>query len=163
MKLKKKALLYDISNLAFIIAETYAVPQKSCPYVCITDICEEGNRDRVARMLGLAYSIVVDTLRPILDMPPLSLCHDFSKDVKDYPLKFADSPQGSSLTDAARLHIIETVREFMVTMVMADWLSIVYPPAASIWKEKALALKNALAQAAKTGSPAAFSRYIPPL
>ena len=134
MKLKKKALLYDIANIAYVIADT---GDTSHALHRVQDICQDGNIHRVARILGLAYSRILDVLAPVLNPLTIDICRDASASPHDYIIDFSDSPSLKfSLTPEKRLRIKETAHEYMVAMVLYDWLSITLPPAADVWKFK---------------------------
>lgn len=134
MKLKQSALLYDISNLAYIIADTHE--ENNFSIHRIRDICEDGNIDRVARILGLAYSNIVNLLKPVLTGDSLALNHDTSRKVRDYEFRFSTSRQ-FSISPETKITIKETIREYMVTFVLADWLAVTFPEIADVWKYKA--------------------------
>lgn len=136
MKLKKASLIYDISNLAFVIGDV----GDDAPHIIhqLRDICQEGNVDRVARILGLAYSKVLNVLSPILKDTTPSLCHDFSASVHDYVFDFDESASNAfNVSPEKKFELKETIREFMVCFVLADWLSITYPEMAETWKKRA--------------------------
>lgn len=164
MKLLKKALLYDISNIAWTVAdcpgiETHALHQ-------VRDICQEGNIDRVSRVLGLAYSQILSVLFPILKAPGINIDRDISKHPRDYVLIFRDDRcLKFFLTQELKLRIKETCHEYMVAMVLADWLAITLPEAAEVWKERALACFEALreiANSAMISSASSFRRKLSP-
>ena len=135
MLIKKKALLYDISNLAYVIADTGQPLNHGLHRV--RDICQEGNLDRVARILGLAYSEICAILAPILRSPDLDTEADNSRKPHDYCFTFKNEGELQySLTSEIKLALTETCREYMVSMVLADWLSITLPEAADVWKFK---------------------------
>lgn len=140
--------MYDIANQAYIIASVYENMEKPVPYVRITDICESGNQDRVARVLGLAYARLADLLSPVLDVMLPRLEYDYSKNIHDYEFTFSPHKCGLTISPEKKLKIKETIREFMVCMVLADWLGTVLPIAADIWKDRAqecvLALETAI-------------------
>ena len=143
MILKKKALLYDIANLAYIIADTGETDNHSLHQV--RDICEEGNIDRVSRVLGLAYSQILSVLFPILQSPKIEINRDQSAQPHDYEISFrCDGALKYRLTSEKKLEIKETCHEYMVCMVLADWLGVVYPVAADVWRFRAEKAMEAL-------------------
>lgn len=159
MKLKKETLIYDISNLAYIIADTGDHQNHGLHRVA--DICQEGNIDRVARRLGHAYTHVIDTLAPIIEKPKLNLDTDWSAVARDYEIRFLKE---AALTLQRKLRIKECMREFMVSFVLADWLSFTLPEAADIWRQRALEAKDSLGAYAETAyARPAFRRRISPL
>lgn len=136
MKLKKKALLYDIENIAYVIADNHKADDTSIHRV--RDICREGNIDRVARVLGLAYSQILVALSPITVSLPINENHDLSLHPHDYEINFrTDGDFKNLLTPEIKLKIKETAHEYMVAMVLDDWLAITFPVAADVWKYKA--------------------------
>ena len=154
MKLKKKALLFDIANMAYIIADTHKYDRHALHRV--RDICEEGNIKRVSRILGLSYSTLLSVMFPILESPKLSLDRVNSSSPHDYCFNFCrDTKTGFSLTPERKLKLKEICHEYMVCMVLADWLGVTFPEAVEVWKfraEKALeAIKETVAEV-MTGS-----------
>lgn len=144
MKLKHQSLLYDIENMAFVIADT--VEKDRHALHCVRDICREGNIDRVSRMLGLAYSKIMAVLSPVILSPGMSLEHDFSLHPHDYAINFKTTRAFRYvLTPEIKLKIKETAREYMVCMVLADWLGVTLPEAADVWKYRADLALEALA------------------
>ena len=132
MKIKGEALLYDIANLAYVIADTGDYLNHGLHRV--TDVCEEGNRDRVARVLGHAYAYAIDALAAVTEPPKIDINRDWSAKVRDYEIKFR---KDCGLSPQRKIRIKECVQEYMVTMVLSDWLGFTYPESADIWQEKA--------------------------
>ena len=133
MKLKKKALLYDIANMAYMIADTGEYLNHSLHRV--RDICEEGNIDRVSRVLGLAYANLLTALLPVITPRKIDLDKDTSADPHNYEICFRhDEAMKYVLTKEVQLKIKETSHEYMVCMVLADWLAVTLPEAADVWK-----------------------------
>lgn len=156
MKLTQSSLLYDISNLAYVIADTGDTLNHGLHRVA--DICEEGNRDRVARVLGHAYVHILDSLAAVVEKPRLDLNRDWSAGVRDYEINFL---KDCRLSPQRKLRIKECVREYMVCMVLADWLSFTFPEAASIWEERAREELESLKALLPEGN--AFTRKISPI
>lgn len=133
MKISYKALLYDISNMAFVIADTddYSVHS----HHRVRDIVQEGNIDRVSRVLGLSYAEILGVLSPIVKDPRIDIGKDISEEPRDYYINFReDGNLKYQLTKEKRLLIKETSHEYMVCRVLADWLGITLPAAADVWK-----------------------------
>ena len=156
MKLLHSSLIYDISNLAYVIADTGDTLNHGLHRV--TDICQAGNRDRVARVLGHAYVHILDALAAVVEKPRLDINHDWSAHLRDYEFKFR---KDCSLSPHKKLRIKECAREYMVSMVLADWLSITYPEAADIWQQKAREALDGFSVIIDCFPP--FSRKISPL
>lgn len=135
MKIKKSALLYDIQNLAFVIADNNDNLNHGLHRV--RDICQDGNLDRVSRMLNLAYAEILNYLAPILIPPSIDLSRDYAADPHDYELIWtSDTPLATSITPEIKMKIKESCHEYMVCRVLADWLTVTFPEAAEEWKLK---------------------------
>ena len=162
MKIRKKALLYDIANMAYMIADTGEPLNHSLHKV--RDICEEGNIDRVSRILGIAYAEILNVLSPVMSPSGLNPCRDNSSVPHDYSIEFSDNEfLRFRLTTERKLKIRERAHEYMVGMALADWLGMTLPPAADVWKERAeeaiCSLKELVASV-MAGSAAGFRRRI---
>lgn len=159
MLIKKKALLYDISNIAFTIADTGNDLDHTLHRV--RDICEEGNIDRVARILGLAFTRVAVILGPLIHPVDLDVDKDWSYIPRNYELNFK-----MDLSYEKLLKIKETVHEYMVSLVLADWLSITYPQVSSLWNIRAedtlSSLSEVVAEIISQGSSCTLTRKISP-
>lgn len=164
MKLKKKALLYAISNMAYVIADEGDPSDHSLHRV--RDICEDGNIDRVSRVLGLAYSNILSVLIPLIESPRMDINRDNSEIPHDYEINFrCDSNLKFSFTKERKLKIKETAFEYMVSMVLADWLGVTYPIAADVWKfraQQALEVLKEEAGSVMTGFSCGFRRKTSP-
>lgn len=135
MKLLKKALIYDISNMAYMIADT---GDNHHTLHRVRDICEEGNISRVSRILGSAYATILNLLSPILEASGLNPDRDLSAKPRDYEIKFKSGLNfRHSITPEIKLRIKEMSHEYMMSMVLADWLAMTLPPAADVWKFRA--------------------------
>ena len=165
MKLLKKALLYDISNMAYMIADTGYSSDHSLHKV--RDVCEDGNIDRVARILGLAFADIVNILHPLAISPEWREDKDFSAKPGNYEIIFRSGSRGAChVTVEQKMKIKETSHEYMVAMVLADWLEMTLPEAADVWKDRALEAKSNLEEivssVAVTSFGAVFSRRLSP-
>lgn len=127
--------------MAYMIADTGDEQNHNLHKV--RDICQDGNIDRVARILGLAYSQVLLVLSPIIRPPHINEHRDTSASPHDYRIDFREGRNMRfAVTPETKLKVKETVHEYMVSMVLADWLAVTLPPAADVWKyrsEQALA------------------------
>ena len=164
MKIEYKTLLYDISNLAFVIADNG--DDGNHPLHRVRDIVEDGNIDRVARVLGLAYARILGVLSPLIRSPRIDICRDISAQPHDYFINFrGDGHYRFRLTKELKLRIKETAHEYMVCMVLADWLDITLPPAADVWRYRAegcIEALNDMAASVSGLSTAAFGRTLSP-
>ena len=165
MILRRKALLYDIANMAYTIADTGEHTRHTLHRV--RDICQDGNIDRVNRILALTFSKVLTVLLPVLK-PPRRLkslpCGEDSE--KDFPIHLRkDGNMKFIITQEIEMNIKETVHEYMVCMVLGDWLAITLPEAADVWRyraEKALQTLLDLATSLTLSSSRTLRRQLSP-
>lgn len=120
--LKRDELLYDIKNMAYTEGETLKNMGDEIKSR-VQDICEEGNIDRVNRMLEMAhaecvellYSYTKDAIEPITwqnDEPKCACCKVYSIEMR--------MPVAMSQTTVTLLR--NCVHDYMVDYVLADWL-----------------------------------------
>lgn len=152
--LKKEKLLYDISNLAYVISDTGETDHKLHQ---VADICESGNIDRVARILGLAYAKVQSVLSPVLNIREVRHDYDFSVIPRNYVFHLRDK----ILSYDRILKIKETAYEYMVCMVLKDWLQITLPTVSGVWQDRAERCLEALEGMA--GVTVNVVRRVPPM
>ena len=162
MKITRQSIIYDICNLAYVIADCDDSEKHSLHQ--LRDVCEEGNIDRVARVLGLAYADILAVLMPVITSPEFDINRDSSASPHDYIFCFReDEPFGRILTKEVILKIKETAREYMVCMVLSDWLGITLPDKAEPWKIRSRDALESLKTTVKTAlnpSVAYFRRAI---
>jgi len=131
---KRSELLYDIQNYAYIegdIKQTDDEHQKHQVF----DIVEDGNVDRVTRVLDLAFAQCVEACYPY---SKTEVCNDAYADdtlepVDNYML-YLLVPHDMSATTINLL--CKTIHELLVYKVMADWLSITKPESVATWQNK---------------------------
>ena len=131
---KRDQLLYDIKNYAYIEGSVMDTESNHNRHM-VQDVGEEGNVDRVTRVLNLTVAKCRELLYPYtknelhrtelndnLREPPvygivLSVPHDFSQ---------------------TTLYMLENlIHEYLVCKAVSDWLSITNPAKAQIWEAKA--------------------------
>lgn len=137
---KREELLYDIKNLAYVeadIMETDDAHQRHQVF----DIGEDGNVDRVTRMLDLAFATCVELCYPYAKTPArdhMEITDTFYEtDVYILSLRV---PEDFSATSHILLE--HMIHEILVDSVLADWLSITKPGAEAKWLEKLQTLKD---------------------
>lgn len=144
----RSSLLYDISNLAFVVGDVASDFHTPHSLHQIFDICAPGNIDRVNRLLDLAFAETCTILRKIISG---------SAHCRDYQLIL----KYGKVSCEWKRRLQETIREFMTAKVLAGWLSITLPEAADVWNEKANEMKTALSSA--TFSTTVRTRRVPPI
>ncbi|MBQ7462436.1 MAG: hypothetical protein IJS63_09330 [Bacteroidaceae bacterium] len=131
---EREQLLYDIKNYCFIEGDLMERNDEHAKHQTF-DVGEEGNIDRVTRVLDVAFASCVE------------LCYPYSKkELKDYTsrdneLEEEDEyvlrlklPNGFSSTTIDLLE--KLIHEYMVYKVVADWMSITKPESKATWQEK---------------------------
>ena len=137
---KRDALIYDISNYAYV--EGDIMPTDDPAKHQVLDIVQEGNVDRVTRMLDIAHAECVEMMYPYSKME----CSEVEQ--RDNELKETDVyaitllvPDGFSQTTTTL--ISKLAHEYMVCRVLFDWFSITKPAAQNNWGIK---MENARAE-----------------
>lgn len=130
----RDALLYDIGNYAYIQGD--AMPTADAPaQQKIIDLTQEGNIDRVTRILDLAHAECVEKLFPYTKV----MCDVEEErdnelvETSEYVVMMA-VPHDCSKTTINL--IAKLIHEYMVYYVMADWLSLTYPALSAVWADK---------------------------
>lgn len=140
-------LVYEISSLAYVIADVSE--GKVSPHALhqTFDICEGGNLDRVDSLLTLAASEVAAALPPGNSL--LRRRGNFILSLK-------------TLRPESARNATELAREYMVASVLHGWLSVTLPSAAACWEERKEELLGSLLALSAT-SLSAFTRKPSPL
>lgn len=131
----REELLYDIANIAYVEADIQQVREEHDRHQTF-DITQDGNCDRVTRVLDLAHSLCVEALYPytkgnVTDGFELS---DIFSETDTYIISMR-VPQTFSETTARLLE--QLIHEFLICYTLYDWLAITKPEAAEAWKTKA--------------------------
>lgn len=132
---KRDEILYDCKNYAYVEGDTMKTQDEHDRHQ-VMDIGEDGNIDRVTRVLDLAFSDCVE------------LCYPYSKvEVEDVTalddtLQERDAlvlsmlvPDDFSQTTVELLRRL--IHELLVYKVMADWTSHTKPESEAKWTKKA--------------------------
>lgn len=126
-------MLYDIRNVAWVEGDVYAVEDSHLRHQ-VQDIGEDGNVDRVTRVLDLSYSECVEILYPYTKRPVHGeVGVDNTLDAQHVYLIELSLPSDYSVTTVMLLK--KLIHEYMVSRVLADWLSITLPSRSSHWEE----------------------------
>lgn len=134
LKFLRSQLLYDIKNYAFVEGDVMGEERQHAQHVLV-DIGEEGNIDRVNRILAVVHAAVIDLLYPYTKTEPVEEEIDdrlFAPDAYMVELHVPLTMSRSTMHLLSRL-----IHEYMVYRVLADWLSITNPNAAANWIAKA--------------------------
>lgn len=132
----REQLLYDIRNYAYIEGHVWGEENQHAQHTLV-EIGEEGNIDRVNRILDVVHSAAVEMLYPYTkqELVEEEVICDRLREPNNYPI-IMDVPATMSRTTMKLLSSL--IHEFMVARVIYDWLSITHPEAARNWLDKAL-------------------------
>lgn len=131
----REQLLYDIKNCAYIEGHVWGEENQHAQHTLV-EIGEEGNIDRVNRILSQVHADAVEMLYPYTkqEAEDDEVFCDKMKEPSKYTIEML-VPITMSKTTLRLLN--ELIHEFMVTRVIFDWLSITHREAAEHWLEKA--------------------------
>ncbi len=137
---RRDQLLYDISNYAFVEGDVMGEDAEHARHQ-VRDIAEEGNVDRVTRVLNLAHDECVEQLYPYTD--EVVLDGEVLDDTFVAPDEYTISMRLPDGFAKSTLRLVRTlVHEYMVCRVLQDWLSITFPNSAPNWEQKMIQLKK---------------------
>jgi hypothetical protein len=137
---KRDELLYDCQNIAYIEGDVMKTDDAHDRHQ-LQDIVEEGNVDRVTRVLDLAIAECVEACYPYSKIPvgQTTDMDDTLTETQNYIVKLW-VPDDFSHTTVVLLE--RMIHELLVCRVLADWFSITYPDKAAAWGAKADAAKE---------------------
>ena len=135
----RSQLLYDIKNYAYVEADVMGEDKQHAQHV-LADIGEEGNVDRVSRILSVVHASVIEMLYPYTKSLPVEEVIDDCLDAPESYVVELDVPDTMSRTTLH--HLSRLIHEYMVCCVLGDWLSITNPGASANWLSKAAATRK---------------------
>ena len=139
LKFLRDQLLYDIKNYAYVEGDVMGEEKQHAQHVLV-EIGEEGNVDRVSRILAVVHTAVIEMLFPYTKAEPIEEEIDDCLHAPEEYVVELNVPNTMSRTTLH--HLSKLIHEFMVYCVLADWLSITNPQAAANWSAKAEAIKE---------------------
>ena len=157
MELQKKELVFDIANTAYVFADALSVDDLHIKHNII-DVAQDGNRDKLARILDEAVEDCRETLFDLgkgyvdvgwYDSNEWENCvgSPTNEEESYYLQMFA--PRSFSPNSLHTLTVY--AHNFIVYKTMADWLTIVYPNGAEQFLSLAEEKKDKLLRAANRG------------
>ena len=143
---RRPELIYDASNYSFVEGEI--IPEgDECRRHQVFDITQDGNVDRVTRVLNMAYAECVEMLYPYTKEETAdeqATLDDVLTDTEVYEIKLT-LPETFSLTTLRMLEHL--IHEYLVCRVLADWMSITNPESEGNWEKKFSTLRNKIRSA----------------
>ncbi len=137
--MKRDELLYDIRNYAYIEGHVWGEENQHAQHTLV-EIGEEGNVDRVNRILAITHAAAVEMLYPYTK-------EQADEEVIDNklwtPQEYRIEMRVPSAMSKTTLHLlIRLIHEYMVSRMLYDWLSVTHPDAAQNWLDKAMEAKE---------------------
>ena len=131
---KRAELLYDIKNCAYVESHVLPAEAEHARHM-VADVGEEGNVDRVTRVLDLGVSMCREMLYPWAKKDIGKTEYDDTlAERKQYEIEM-NVPSTMSQTT---LTLVERqIHEYLVCRGVADWLSITHPEKSETWLAKA--------------------------
>lgn len=131
--LEREDLMYDIRNYCYIEGDILAEDAQHSRHM-VQDVGEEGNADRVARMLDIVHADVVERLYPFTEREVYNpMVDDRLRQRPVYGIVM-NVPEDFSQTTLNLLG--KLIHELMVCLTVADWMSITNPPKEETWRRK---------------------------
>lgn len=130
----RKQLLYDIKNYAYVESHVMPPDTEHARHM-VADVGEEGNVDRMTRVLDLGVSMCREMLYPWAKREIEDTAYDDTfAERKQYviTMNVPTTMSQTTLTLVERL-----IHEYLVCRGVADWLSITNPAKSETWLAKA--------------------------
>lgn len=143
MTFHREALLYDIKNYAYIEGHVMGEENQHAQHTLV-DIGEEGNVDRVTRVLDLAFAECIEFCYPYSKVPVNErnqICDVLDDGSEGYVM---DLKVPDDFSQTTVLLLERMIHEYMVCKVLWDWLSITNPEAATGWAVRVEAARESV-------------------
>lgn len=132
---KREELLYDIRNAAYIEGHVMHTDTPTHVQHTVQDVGEEGNVDRVTRILSLSVAQCRELLYPYTNTEiERTELNDKLREPGVYGIVM-NVPTDFSQTTLSLLE--KLIHEYIVCKAVADWMSITNPAKAETWAAKA--------------------------
>lgn len=143
-------ILYDIKNYAYIEGDILQADDEHARHQ-VFDVCEDGNVDRVTRVLDLTMARVVELLYPYAKKEVREhSCRDNELEEEDEYVIKLQVPDSFSETTVTLLE--KLIHELLVCTVLADWFSITKPSSTETWAARAATLEAEIRRAKNSRS-----------
>ncbi|MCM1079099.1 MAG: hypothetical protein NC344_05660 [Bacteroidales bacterium] len=141
LSFKRDELLYDAGNYSYVEGDIMKAEEEHARHQ-VFDIVQDGNVDRVTRVLNLAHLECVEMLFPYTKNEIQSdgcMLDDKLTEPESYDITLL-LPKYFSMTTVQLLK--DLIHEYLVCRVLADWMSITNPSSQKNWEEKIDYLKT---------------------
>ena len=141
----RSELLYDVQNYAYVEGDIMTPPNEHAQHQTF-DVVEDGNIDRISRVLGLAYAECVELLYPFTKsaVEDVETRNDILDALTEYVITLTVPETFSKSTCDI---LVRYIHEYLVCRALSDWLSITKPEAAANWRVKAEEAKDEILSA----------------
>jgi hypothetical protein len=140
LNFERKNLLYDIENYAYVEGDIMPADNENTRHQVI-DIGQEGNVDRVTRILDLAYAECVEFLYPYTK----EMCENLitqGNELQETDVYVIEMAVDYDFSQTTINLISKLIHEYMVCRALGDWLRITNPANRSDWNSRAEDVKN---------------------
>ena len=131
---KRDELLHDISNNSWVQSEVSASDNVNAKQE-LADIVQDGNIDRVVRVLGLAHQECIELLYAYTHTDIVGGEHldDAFADPKNYVI---DMKVPTTFSRTSLEYLVHLVHEYLVCSVLSDWTGITMPENKVLWAQR---------------------------
>lgn len=139
-------VLYDIANMAWVEGDVMDGAEYNHVRHLVQDIVEDGNRDRVMRVMKLAHAEAGELLYPWSreEVAGSTQLDNVPTDEEELVTRLSVPARTSMNTINL---IVRLIHEWMVCRVLEDWLGVTYPQGATVWGARLEALREQMREA----------------
>ena len=130
----REQLLYDIKNYAYVESHVMSPDTEHARHM-VADVGEEGNVDRVTRVLDLGVAKCREMLYPWAKMSISNT--EFNDTLQEQAQYRIDMTVPTTMSETTLSFVERDIHEFLVCRGVSDWLSITNPQKSEVWMEKA--------------------------
>lgn len=130
----REQLLYDIKNYAYVESHVMSPDTEHARHM-VADVGEEGNVDRVTRVLDLGVAKCREMLYPWAKMSISNT--EFYDTLQEQAQYRIDMTVPTTMSETTLSFVERYIHEFLVCRGVSDWLSITNPQKSEVWMEKA--------------------------
>lgn len=142
LNFERDQLMYDISNVCYVTGDVLKTDDEHARHQII-DVTEDGNVDRVTRMLDLAFGEVQQMLSAFTKdaVTDGDITNDEFTETDTYVITLKVP---SSIMKVTQNYLEQLIHNLLVDWAVMDWLTFTHPDKneASVWAAKAEDLKS---------------------
>jgi len=136
-------ILYDCETGAYVEGDVMSVEDEHAKHQ-VMDIAQEGNVDRVTRVLNTAFNECVEMCYPFAKTKTLK-DGDVLDDTLQAPGTYVLTLRVPCTLSDTTIHLLrDKIHERLVCSVMADWMSITKPNVEGNWEKKVEAANDSI-------------------